>query len=87
MYENWTCNIKIDDHQTQSFKYEKEMRRGCLLSPLLFYLYINKLPTLLEEEKVDPLILPDGTKLSSLLYADDLVPNSNWSAKCNKYTE
>ena len=26
-----------------------------------------------EEEKVDPFILPDGTKLSSLLYADDLV--------------
>ena len=67
------CNIKIDDHQTQSFKYEKGVRQGCVLSPLLFNLYINELPTLLEEEKVDPFILPDGTKLSSLLYADDRV--------------
>ena len=73
MYENWTCNIKLDDNQTQSFKYEKELRQDCLLSPLLFYLYINELQTVLEEEKVDPSILPDGTKLSSLLYADDLV--------------
>ena len=44
-----------------------------MLSPLLFNLCINELPTLLEEEKVDPFILPDVTKLSSLLYADDLV--------------
>ena len=31
------------------------------------------MPELLEQDKVDPFILPNGEKLSSLLYADDLI--------------
>ena len=73
MYQNSTCCVKINDHQTQSFSYCKGVRQGCVLSPLLFNLYINELPVSLEQDKVNPFILPDGTKLSTLLYADDLV--------------
>ena len=36
-------------------------------------MYINELPQLLENNTVDPFILPNGDKLSSLLYADDLI--------------
>ena len=47
--------------------------QGCILSPLLFNLYINDLSYSFENSLADSLILPDGTKLSSRLYADDLI--------------
>ena len=72
MYQNSTCSVKINDHQTPSFSYCKGVRQGWVLSPLvLFNIYINELPVSLEQVKVNPFILPDGTKLSTLLYADD----------------
>ena len=38
-----------------------------------FYLCINDLPYALQNTLSDPIILPNGTKLNSLLYADDLI--------------
>ena len=43
------------------------------LSPLLSNLYINDLPYSFENILSDPFVLPNGTKLSSLSYADDLI--------------
>ena len=36
-------------------------------------LYINDLPYSFENILLDPFVLPNGTKFSSLLYADDLI--------------
>ena len=44
-----------------------------MLSPLLFNQYIDDLPYSFENILSDPFVLPNGTKLSSLLYADDLI--------------
>ena len=65
--------VRSGDSQTQPFQYARGVRQGCILSPLLFSLYINDLPHSFENGLSDPLILPDGTKFSSLLYADDLI--------------
>ena len=49
------------------------MRQGCILSPLLFNLYLNDLAFSFDNVLSDPFVLPNGTRLNSLLYADDLI--------------
>ena len=73
LYYNSTGSVRIGDFQTQSFQNARGVRQDCILSPLLLNLYINDLPYSSENILSDPFVLPNGTKLSSLLYADDLI--------------
>jgi hypothetical protein len=84
LYSYTRCAVKVSGHRTNFFSYNRGVRQGCVLSPLLFNLYINELPNLFEKVNTDPFLLPNGTRLSSLLYADDLVILSRsiiWSPK------
>ena len=46
---------------------------GLYFKRLTFNLYVNDLPSAFQNTLSDPIILPNGTKLNSLLYADDLI--------------
>ena len=72
MYSKTRCCIKLNSSITGTFNYNRRVRQGCVLSPALFTLFLNDLPLQLNCPEVDPFLLPDGTKLSCLLYADDL---------------
>ena len=51
--------------------YDKEVS---LVSPLLFNLYLNEIPNLLKAcNSIEPIILPNGSPLSCLFYADDVI--------------
>ena len=74
LYSKSTCFIKLGSRRTRSFNYLRGVLQGCILSPLLFNLYLNELSFLLDNAmRTDPIILPNGCKLSHLLYLDDLV--------------
>ena len=74
LYSSSKCAVKESKiYRTEFFSYSKGVRQGCILSPLLFNIYINELATLFDNTAADPFILPNGTKLSCLLYADDLI--------------
>ena len=44
---------------------------------MLFNLYLNEIPSLLDNNDTDGILLPNGSRLNCLLYADDLVLISN----------
>ena len=73
LYSSTKCAIKLSENRTPFFPYKKGVRQGCTLSPLLFNIYINDLPKLFEQAQSDPFVLPNGTAINSLLYADDLI--------------
>ena len=73
MYSHSKCCVKDNYKRSEFFNYDKAVRQGCILSPLLFNLYLNELPYILNNNAKDPILLPDCSHLSCLLYADDLL--------------
>ena len=74
MYSRTKCRIKCGNKRTDYFTYRRGVRQGCVLSPLLFNLYLNEIPNLVKAcNSNDRIILQNGLRLSCLFYADDVV--------------
>ena len=70
--------IKVDGGLTKPFITTTGVKQGCVFSPLLFNLYINKLPTVYDEH-CDPVYV--GNKpVHCLMWADDCVVMSTTQA-------
>ena len=74
VYSNVSSCVKIglNNDLTEWFKVGTGLRQGCLLSPLLFNIYIND-SAMQIKEKCHGVKLGDGEKVCVLIYADDMV--------------
>ena len=71
MYENVSCCVKVNGFKTNWFEVTTGLKQGCLLSPLLFNMYVNDLVESIKEKSTG---VPIGDEnVCVLMYADDLV--------------
>ena len=68
LYSKSSCAVKKDNYSTSFFKYLRGVRQGCILSPLLFNLFLNELPLTLNYKITYPVIFPNGERRNTLLY-------------------
>ena len=66
LYSNTQCAVKISDHRTPFFSYDRGVRQGCVFSPILFNIFIDELPKLFEKTNLDPFLLPK--ELNSVVF-------------------
>ena len=52
LYNKMRCATKVDNQMKDFFNYEKGVRQGCPLSPLLLNLYINDLIDAINKESM-----------------------------------
>ena len=65
------CNVKLGDSKTDLFNIEEGLKQGCVLSPVLFCIYINELAKMYRNKNVGVSIF--NVKISCLFCADDVV--------------
>ena len=73
-FEQRICSyvhVRFGDIVTDFFDVEESVKQGCVLSPILFCLYINKLSKMIDEHELGIHIL--GVNIKCLGGADDVV--------------
>ena len=71
IYTNDKICIKHDDKITDTIQVDLGVKQGCILSPLLFNIFLADLPQLLENDIQST--NPNLEHPSSLFWADDIV--------------
>ena len=82
IYEGDEVCIKIDDFITPAIKTVMGVRQGCVLSPLLFNIYMADFPRALSADV--GVNLSDEYKINCILWADDIILLSETEGGLNK---
>ena len=69
LYQGTSCQVRVGDRQSRVFEVNVGLRQGCVMSPLLFSLYINGLVKELKEASCG--VECGGAVIPGLLFADD----------------
>ena len=73
MYCNDTLKIKLGERLSEAINPNRGVRQGCILSPLLFHIYLADLPRRLEHILFSQAPKIGNNRLSCIVWADDLV--------------
>ena len=72
LYMEDTASVKIGKKFSKPFKTNRGVRQGCVLSPLLFILFLSDLQDVLDSSK-DNVKVSKDTEISCLMWADDIL--------------
>ena len=65
--------MKLDNGLTNTFLANKEVKQGCILSPLLFNIFLADLPGRLSGNSCNPVKVDESNHISCIIRADDIV--------------
>ena len=69
--KNSTVKVVVNVHLTNDVSCQQGIKQGCVLSPLLFILYMAEVGSFLENQPSG--IKLQGVHISGLLYVEDLI--------------
>ena len=75
MYTNVQSTVKFGNINTEYFEVDQGVKQGCVLSPILFCVYINEFRKLLDEQNLGVRVC--NVRIGSLFWADDIVLIAN----------
>jgi len=74
VYEAVESSVIVNDQRTRFFKVDVGLRQGCLMSPILFALYVNGLAEEIKNANVGArIIVSKSDRCGILMFADDIV--------------
>ena len=92
MYSKTKQTLNINNKITREFTAYRGVRQGCILSSIIFNIFINDIPTIFDS--ISSPVWLDNLNINCLMYADDLVLLSETKAglqnslnKLNIYTQ
>ena len=71
LYEGSKTRIKLGDKMSQELENHKGLKQGCILSPLLFNIFLSDLPKSLNPD--NQVIIHENVGVNCLIWADDLL--------------
>ena len=75
MYDGVKSSVIVNGRLTAWFDIDIGLRQGCVLSPLLFLIFVNDL--IKEFKKSDTGVLVGEVRINNLAFADDIVLTAN----------
>ncbi len=85
IYDSVESSVLVNDRQSRFFSIDTGLRQGCLLSPILFAIYINGLAEEINREKLGAKIVKySDDRIGILLYADDIALIAESRSKLEK---
>ena len=73
MYTNDSVCIRVGDKITDSFQVNQGVKQGCVLSPLLFNIFLSDFPEILLNSECSPVKLTNSKIIGCIAWADDIL--------------